>query len=145
MAVTWVTLASTSTSSVNWGISAGNLSESTTGWQTTYLAASDGGTVNHHVRLAGLNPGTKYYYSCGDATSGWSPVLSFNTSPSAGNEFPLTILAWADMGLINSGPSWIDIARCVNSLLKSKSNFLNSMFPSFHQSVSDRCLHLGSR
>lgn len=35
----------------------------------------------HHVKLTGLEPDTKYYFSCGDNARGWSEELSFRTAP----------------------------------------------------------------
>ena len=89
--------------------------------------------MSHHVQISGLTPGTSYFYECGDDAAGFSPVLNFTTSVAVGSEFPVEILAWADselalwagepdaarhnnrslsaVGLVNSGPSWVDIMR----------------------------------
>lgn len=111
MTISWVTVGNTATSTVNFGPSPGNLNSSLMGTQVTYLPAANGGTVSHHVQLRGLAPGQTYFYECGDAAAGFSETLFFTTSVAAGSEFPVNILAWADMGLINSGPSWVDIMR----------------------------------
>ena len=37
---------------------------------------------HHHVVVTGLKPGTQYFYRVGDATDGFSSVLSFTSAPS---------------------------------------------------------------
>lgn len=37
---------------------------------------------HHHVVVTGLKPGTQYFYKVGDATDGFSSVLSFTSAPS---------------------------------------------------------------
>lgn len=111
MIISWVTQSETAESVVNWGTSPSALSNQATGTQLIYLPLANGGTVNHHVQIAGLKPKSLYFYQCGDTAAGFSSTHNFTTSAAVGGEFPVEILAWADMGLINSGASWIDIMR----------------------------------
>ncbi len=54
----------------------------------SYSAEGTGGVTTseiygyiHHVELTGLEPGTIYYFICGDSDHGWSEELSFKTAP----------------------------------------------------------------
>jgi len=60
---------------------------------------------------ADLNPQTTYFYSCGDAEAGFSPVYNFTTAPAAGAEFPYTVALIADMGNWNSNNTFVDLGR----------------------------------
>lgn len=68
------------------------------GFSQTYGA--DG--FHHIVVIKGLLPFTTYYYSCGDATDGFSPVNTFITARAAGDTTPFTINIIGDMGISNS-------------------------------------------
>lgn len=95
MAVSWVTGEETSTSTVKYGTSADNLDLVATGSSSTYMY-----TFDHHAVMPNLQPDTTYYYSCGDAQGGWSPVLSFQTAPATSRPFKVAV--FGDMGLENS-------------------------------------------
>jgi acid phosphatase type 7 len=96
--VSWQTLNFTSTSQVKYGLQSNSLTNTAVGLPpTTYLY-----TYDHHVTITGLEPKTLYYYSCGDASAGFSDVYNFTTAPLPGQEFPLNIALFADMGNYNS-------------------------------------------
>lgn len=111
MAVSWMTNGTTATSTCNYGTSSSSLSSTATGIQTSYWV-----TWHHHVVLPGLTPSTQFYYSCGDAAAGFSPVLSFWTAPAAGSEFPATIAVFGDMGTYNSNGTFADLARIADDI-----------------------------
>ncbi|MCG2796381.1 MAG: fibronectin type III domain-containing protein [Actinomycetia bacterium] len=80
--VTWFTDQGLSgyTPTVRYGTSTGNYTNSTTGTSHT-----SGATVDvRDVELTGLSPGSTYYYTCGDATHGFSEEKSFSTPPEYG-------------------------------------------------------------
>lgn len=103
MAVTWVTLENTATSTVQWGTSnsAAGLTNSADG-KANDRNYSSGGWVGsiHSAVMTGLKPATTYYYRVGDASGGWSDIVSFNTLPAnAGTAArPLRVLQVGDMG-----------------------------------------------
>lgn len=105
--VSWVTNNATGTSAVQFGFSPTSLNGLAYGAPaTTYLY-----TYDHHVTLLDLNPQTTYFYSCGDAEAGFSPVYNFTTAPAAGAEFPYTVALIADMGNWNSNNTFVDLGR----------------------------------
>lgn len=66
--------------------------------------------IIHHVRLEGLEPGTKYYYRCGDSSI---PAMSeehvFETLPLPGpNVYPRRIAVIGDLGLTHNSSTTID-------------------------------------
>ncbi len=71
--VSWATPSATNTSECLFGTDEKSLDQTATGIQKSYL---EGAKVHHHVELANLQPGTTYYYKCGDAATGYSAVLS---------------------------------------------------------------------
>ena len=72
MAVSWATKGPTATSTVKFGTES-SMTHSVTGVAKTYY----GNEYHHHVQLLDLQPGTTYYYVCGDSTSGFSETKSF--------------------------------------------------------------------
>jgi len=52
--------------------------------------------------LKNLEPKTRYYYSCGDASAGYSAVNSFVTAPPPGDRSPFAIAVIGDMGIRES-------------------------------------------
>ncbi|XP_057960014.1 purple acid phosphatase 23 isoform X2 [Malania oleifera] len=66
--------------------------------------------IIHHVRLDDLEPGTKYYYKCGDSSF---PAMSeehvFETLPLPGpNAYPRRIAVVGDLGLTRNSTTTID-------------------------------------
>ncbi|XP_039015847.1 purple acid phosphatase 23-like isoform X3 [Hibiscus syriacus] len=66
--------------------------------------------IIHHVKIDGLEPGTKYYYKCGDSSL---PAMSeehvFETLPSpARNSYPPRIAVIGDLGLTRNSSTTID-------------------------------------
>ncbi|CAL5416611.1 unnamed protein product [Camellia sinensis] len=66
--------------------------------------------IIHHVRIDGLEPGTKYHYRCGD---GGFPAMSeekvFETLPLPGpNSYPCRIAIIGDLGLTSSSTTTLD-------------------------------------
>jgi len=58
--------------------------------------------IIHHVRLRGLEPGTRYYYRCGDPAipGGMSDVRAFRTMTAVGpRSYPGRIAVVGDLGL----------------------------------------------
>lgn len=107
MAVSWVTGAPTTTTTVRYGTSPTGLATNVTG--TTAL---DYEVWVHHVVLTGLTPATTYYYTAGDAAGGWSSVTAFKTAPAAGAEFPAAVAVFGDMGIWGySNATFADLAR----------------------------------
>ncbi|KAG4914636.1 hypothetical protein GLYMA_19G026600v4 [Glycine max] len=66
--------------------------------------------IIHHVKLKGLEPGTRYYYKCGDSSI---PAMSqehyFETFPKPSpNNYPARIAVIGDLGLTSNSTSTID-------------------------------------
>ncbi len=55
--------------------------EAANGMARTGISVASAGGHNHHVRLAGLSPGTRYQYRVQDGAGGWSPAGRFRTLP----------------------------------------------------------------
>jgi predicted phosphodiesterase len=55
----------------------------------------------HSIKLTGLKPGTKYYYSVGDGIT-FSPIKSFKTLPTPGDNVSTKIAITADIGTTHS-------------------------------------------
>ncbi|CAN1269531.1 Purple acid phosphatase 15 [Linum perenne] len=68
--------------------------------------------IIHHVRLTGLKPSTRYYYSCGDPSIGeMSDVHSFRTMPVSGpKSYPKRIAIFGDLGLTYNSTATISHA-----------------------------------
>jgi hypothetical protein len=97
MAITWETDSDTSTHVCKYGTSSTSLTSTQTGTSRTY------GTVySHNVVIKNLEPNSKYYYSCGDATAGFGPTYSFTTAPVPGDRSPFAIAVIGDMGIRES-------------------------------------------
>ncbi|KAL9237749.1 hypothetical protein vseg_012262 [Gypsophila vaccaria] len=69
--------------------------------------------IIHHVKLQGLEPGTKYYYKCGDSSvSAMSEEHTFETLPLPGpNSYPRRIAFVGDLGLTHNSTTTIDHVR----------------------------------
>lgn len=114
MTVSWNTRIKTDTTVVKYGKASGQLDNTAKGSASAYYV-----TLNHHVTLDTLEPDTKYYYICGDETTGmWSHELSFKSAPlssdpKARKEWSFAFLA--DLGVVNGGPATDYVGMMVNS------------------------------
>jgi predicted phosphodiesterase len=81
------------TGTVYWGTQISSLTEKTT--------ESDYEEIYHEVKISGLVPGTKYYYSVEDSTHGTEDQY-FITSPETGSNNPVRIWVISDFGQTNS-------------------------------------------
>lgn len=104
-------------SEVWYGKERGEYSNKTTGGSTVYsqLYPFEGllnytSGIIHHVRLDGLEPGTKYYYKCGDSSvPAMSEEHSFETMPiSNATIYPHRIGVVGDLGLTSNTTTTID-------------------------------------
>ncbi|XP_024023178.1 purple acid phosphatase 23 [Morus notabilis] len=66
--------------------------------------------IIHHVKLDGLEPGTKYFYKCGDSSfQALSKVHSFESSPKPSPyAYPHRIAVVGDLGLTSNTTTTID-------------------------------------
>jgi hypothetical protein len=114
MTVSWVTMNATATTGCKYGLTP-SLGSSAQGIVETYLSVEKGGSFNHHTSITGLQPGTTYYYSCGDDAAGWSPVHHFKTAPAADADINETFfVVYGDQGIYNSHESMELVASLVN-------------------------------
>lgn len=91
----WRTSSSTS-GRVRYGTSQGSLNQSKDG---------SGSTTEHEVRVTGLTPNTRYYYSIGTTSStleGGDSSYTFKTAPSAGAVQPVRVWIIGDAGTASS-------------------------------------------
>ncbi|RYG52350.1 hypothetical protein EON67_01410 [archaeon] len=109
MAVTWVTLDATPTSTVQWFPTA-NASHvySALGSNRTYTQGNWVGQI-HTAVMIGLQPGTQYTYRVGDALRGWSAATTFNTLPAnvGSTARPLRVIQVGDMGFSDASNNTI--------------------------------------
>lgn len=63
----------------------------------------------HHANVNGLNPVTKYYYTVGDDSYGWSDEYSFTTPAAAGDPAPFTIGVVGDLGQTSFSKQTVDL------------------------------------
>src|SRR3989339_82682 len=83
MVVSWWTTTNTSSQGqVRYGTSSGNYTN-TVSKNPTYSSQYSINTQS--VRIDNLLPDTQYYYSCGNATDGWSTERTFRTGPAIGS------------------------------------------------------------
>jgi hypothetical protein len=109
MHVQWTSVeapASDAKAIVQFGLSAGGLTQSATGYSWTYLDAGQRRTYYFsQASMTGLSPGTTYYYRVGDGESTWSAVSSFTATRTAAQmaapQRPLTIAFLGDLGYAN--------------------------------------------
>ncbi|MBI2900675.1 MAG: fibronectin type III domain-containing protein [Planctomycetes bacterium] len=93
MVVMWRTASDTATHEVRYGVTPalGSLASGSA------APSPNGGTgAIHTVAVGGLAPDTLYYYSCGDATAGWSATRTFRTAAAAAKA--IVIAAYGDAG-----------------------------------------------
>jgi predicted MPP superfamily phosphohydrolase len=118
MQITWITEDDTATSVVNYGTSPNNMNMVANGSSTYYELVFYFSPYIHSVTLTGLQPNTKYYYTCGDQEGGWSSTFYFTSEDTT----PVTpkntvkILLTADVGATNNSQATI------NSMLKLDAN-----------------------
>jgi hypothetical protein len=94
MTVSYTTLGST-ISTVNFGTVPTNLSEVIGDVPaSSYIEPF----FHHHVTLTGLQPGTKYYYQCGNAKAGTSQIFQFTTSPDVAKDASFSASIFGDWG-----------------------------------------------
>ncbi|KAI3870190.1 hypothetical protein MKX03_025786 [Papaver bracteatum] len=108
---------STVKSEVWYGTKSGNYQYSQTGKSEVYsqlypfqgLLNYTSGII-HHVRLQGLEPGTKYYYKCGDTSlSAMSKEHTFRTLPlPSPSNYPRRIAVVGDLGLTSNSTTTVD-------------------------------------
>ncbi|CAK8987592.1 unnamed protein product [Durusdinium trenchii] len=99
MTVSWFTRSEPKDSTVQYGVSASQLDQSTTGHVKHYMA-NEG--FHSHAEILGLKPSTKYFYRVGSAhDSKWSEVFSF-TSASRDAEGRISLAIFGDMGYESS-------------------------------------------
>eukprot|EP00043_Microstomoeca_roanoka_P020835 m.254205 g.254205 ORF g.254205 m.254205 type:complete len:458 (-) comp17801_c0_seq1:293-1666(-) len=96
MTISWQTQVKTATSAVKYGLNATALSMTAYGNSSSYFV-----TYDHHVTLYKLQPNTRYFYQVGDASGGWSQVLSFKSAPLSSPNMPLDFAVWGDLGVVN--------------------------------------------
>ena len=100
--VTWVTMADTNSTTVQWGTSS-VLSSSNNGSSFHFVDLEPAHTLRiiHTAHLTDLKPGVTVNYRVGDALSNmWSELLNF-TLPTAGAEV-VSMIVYGDLGLVNS-------------------------------------------
>ena len=102
--VTWVTMAGTNTSIIQWGdVSSPSFDHSAEGSSFDFvdLEPAHNLRVIHTAHMTAVKPGSSLRYRVGDAATGaWSSNLTF-TAPTAGNEL-LTIIVYGDLGYLNA-------------------------------------------
>lgn len=91
--VVWATPLPTATHTVEYGTNA-TLNLRAAGKRVTYRQSS---RPLHETTLAGLLPGTVYFYRVGDPKAGFSKTYSFRTAPAAVEDFVFT--AFGDQGI----------------------------------------------
>ena len=105
MAVSWLTLYHSPTSTVKYGLSSNNLDGTAYGTQSSYLMSVyyDITFWNHDTVVENLKPSTLYFYQCGDQLGGWSDIFNFTTAPSRqAQPTSFTIAVYGDMGIANA-------------------------------------------
>lgn len=101
MAVSWNTVSRTLTSKVKYGTKPGVYTEVASGSGSVYYE-----TVNHHVVLNTLIPGTTYYYIVGDESAGWSNEFTFTSAPTNANlHGNFSFFVFGDLGFTNGDPT----------------------------------------
>lgn len=115
MRVSWTTTCKAG-AVVNFGTSKGSLSPVTGDAPTTYDFGSYTSPWIYHVTLDGLTPGATYYYTVGDATSGVSPVMTFNAHPGKALVPGFTMAIIGDLGQTVNSESTIQHVQANNQI-----------------------------
>eukprot|EP00049_Salpingoeca_infusionum_P008354 m.136043 g.136043 ORF g.136043 m.136043 type:complete len:462 (-) comp13988_c0_seq1:268-1653(-) len=111
MRISWLTVSTTQTSTVKWGTSATALTHTSVGNASVYYE-----TFNHHAKIGPLSPSTTYYYQVGDATGGFSDVLSFQSAPLSTPNARLDFAVWGDLGGLHTGPTQTYLENIKNNI-----------------------------
>ena len=99
--VTWLTMADTNGSEVQWGEASFDSSNVGSSFHFVDPNAAHRLRVIHTAHMTELKPGVTVQYRVGDASSdSWSDSLSF-TMPPSGDE-PLRLIVYGDLGLVNA-------------------------------------------
>jgi len=93
VAFSWATANATATSTVLLGLTPDNLTVSVNGYALSYFPPE----VHHHAVATGLLPSTVYYYQVGDASAGFSSVLSFKTAADPSSP-SFSVAIYGDLG-----------------------------------------------
>ncbi|KAK7214902.1 hypothetical protein V2G26_002905 [Clonostachys chloroleuca] len=101
MMVSWNTFERVDKPMVRWGLTEGNLNE--TSQSTISVTYPTSTTYNNHVLVTGLKPGTTYFYQPSPLlnTANKKP-FNFTTSRKSGDTRPLTIAYVADLGTMGA-------------------------------------------
>jgi hypothetical protein len=98
-----------------WGTSAGSFPNVVTGGHASYTYGKYTSGVIHTTKLTGLPLGTRIFYRCGDAATGYSAAASF-VSNIAGPTYPYTLGVLADVGESDAANSTISHLLDADSL-----------------------------
>ncbi|CAM9192450.1 unnamed protein product [Choristocarpus tenellus] len=112
MAVSWVTWSSSKTH-VYWGKSMEDLDYLVEGHSTSYSYNHPDYPVYtsgflHTATIVGLEPSTRYFYSCGDTEEGLSEPRSFRTPPDVGRSQAVTLSILGDLGQTTDSKNTLD-------------------------------------
>ncbi|XP_076441742.1 acid phosphatase type 7-like [Babylonia areolata] len=103
MYVVWSTVNATQDSSVRYfpQTSPSQL-RTATGISSLYKDPGPLGRVQyiHRVKVTGLTPGQKYYYTCGSGSEGWSDMFSFSAMKE-GSDWSPRLAVYGDLGNVN--------------------------------------------
>lgn len=92
------------------GLTSGKYSATFTATSSTYSEQGFNGTIFNAV-LKNLSPDTFYYYTCGDAISGYSKEFTFKSAPVPGVNRTIHFVQWGDMGVRNSNDSIASLSK----------------------------------
>ncbi|OAA71078.1 metallophosphoesterase [Akanthomyces lecanii RCEF 1005] len=96
MVVSWNTFEHVAGPEVKWGLSKDNLNN--TASSDTSITYPTSSTYNNHVLVAGLAPGTTYYYLPSPLPQGNHEPFTFTTARAAGDAQPYSVAVVIDLG-----------------------------------------------
>ncbi|KAK9470175.1 Metallo-dependent phosphatase-like protein [Dipodascopsis tothii] len=125
MSVTWNTWSKVDRPTVYYGENVWDLSSTAEGSSTTFNAST---TYNNHVKVTGLKPNTKYYYTvtnqnCYNCSE--TPAYSFTTAREPGDYTPYTIAVAIDLGLM--GRDGLSAYTPDDALMPNETNTIQSL------------------